>query len=512
MINNYFYIKSLSQKLDEAISGYTIKQCFSQEKDELIIGLLKGEKEFWIKAILKPRYNYLTFPLNFNRSKRNNINLFLNLIDIKVIGVEHYHYERAFSLNLEGQKKLLFKLFGSQSNILFFNSEKVEEIFHKKRKEDYLISIKELPKKLDLSLDAFKKKPLLEFCPLLPKEIVNQLVKEGYDKWEEERKWEAIKKKIAELDSPTFYIDSKKISPIPFENFDLKTQDPIQAVNEYYLKSVKLQTLQEERKKRLAPLKKELKRTENYLKKVKEKLEELNSEAESKFEKWANIIMANLHQIKKGDKEVELFDFYSNNQLIIKLNPKLSPQDNASVYYRKSKNRRKEIEVLEKNIESKNKKLEEIKVQIVQIEKEIDLKKLRKSNLINIKPQQKAKPYFEFTIGGFQIWAGKNAKSNEELTQKMSYKEDLWLHARDAKGSHVLIKHKAGKTYPTEVIEKAASIAAWNSERRGEKLCPVIFTPKKFVRKRKGDPIGMVVVDKEEVIMVEPVDPNIKKL
>ncbi len=71
-------------------------------------------------------------------------------------------------------------------------------------------------------------------------------------------------------------------------------------------------------------------------------------------------------------------------------------------------------------------------------------------------------------------------------------------------GSHVLIKHQAGKKIPKDVIERAAQLAAYYSKRKNETLCPVAVTPKKFVRKRKGDPAGMVVVEKEDTILVEP--------
>ena len=68
----------------------------------------------------------------------------------------------------------------------------------------------------------------------------------------------------------------------------------------------------------------------------------------------------------------------------------------------------------------------------------------------------------------------------------------------------MLIKYQAGKPFPKDVIERAAGLAAWYSKRKNESLCPVAFTAKKYVRKRKGDLAGLVVVEREEVIMVEP--------
>ena len=113
-------------------------------------------------------------------------------------------------------------------------------------------------------------------------------------------------------------------------------------------------------------------------------------------------------------------------------------------------------------------------------------------------------PYREVEFNGYKIWIGKNAQSNDTLTLKYGYKEDLWLHAKDVSGSHVLIKHQSGKVFPKDVIERAAQLAAYYSKRKNESLCPVAMTSRKYVRKRKGDPPGAVVVEREEVIMVEP--------
>jgi predicted ribosome quality control (RQC) complex YloA/Tae2 family protein len=90
------------------------------------------------------------------------------------------------------------------------------------------------------------------------------------------------------------------------------------------------------------------------------------------------------------------------------------------------------------------------------------------------------------------------------LTQRYARKEDLWLHARDVSGSHVIIRRQAGKKYPIPVIEKAAALAAYHSKRRTDTLCPVIVTPKKYVRKTRDLLEGQVIIDKEEVIMIEP--------
>jgi predicted ribosome quality control (RQC) complex YloA/Tae2 family protein len=99
---------------------------------------------------------------------------------------------------------------------------------------------------------------------------------------------------------------------------------------------------------------------------------------------------------------------------------------------------------------------------------------------------------------------GRNAKNNDVLTLQYAHKEDVWLHARDVSGSHVIIKAQSGTSIPMQVIEYAARIAAYYSQRKNDGLCPVSYTFKKYIRKIKGAAPGSVRMDREEVIMVEP--------
>jgi predicted ribosome quality control (RQC) complex YloA/Tae2 family protein len=136
-----------------------------------------------------------------------------------------------------------------------------------------------------------------------------------------------------------------------------------------------------------------------------------------------------------------------------------------------------------------------------------ELRNYLKINQLQSNIQQKpeiSQLFKRYLIEGFEVLVGKNAKNNDLLTQQYAYKEDLWLHARDATGSHVVVKYKSGQVFTNSLIEKAASLAAYYSKRRNETLSPVIVTRKKFVRKPKGLPDGMVVLEKEEVVMVEP--------
>ena len=113
-------------------------------------------------------------------------------------------------------------------------------------------------------------------------------------------------------------------------------------------------------------------------------------------------------------------------------------------------------------------------------------------------------PYHMVKLMDYEILIGKNATKNEKLTFQIAKKDDLFLHAKDAAGSHVIIKKKSNQNFPQLVIEKAASFAAFYSKNNSAAHCRVLYTPKKYVRKAKGAPAGAVIVEREKVILVKP--------
>ncbi|MCK5104264.1 MAG: DUF814 domain-containing protein, partial [Cyclobacteriaceae bacterium] len=132
-----------------------------------------------------------------------------------------------------------------------------------------------------------------------------------------------------------------------------------------------------------------------------------------------------------------------------------------------------------------------------------ELKHLTKKT--KTKPKQAERPYQIVNFMDYEILIGKNAVKNEKLTFQIAGKEDLFLHAKDTPGSHVVIKRKSNQNFPKKVIEKAASFAAFYSKNKSETLCRVLYTPKKYVRKAKGAPAGTVIVEREKVILAKPV-------
>jgi predicted ribosome quality control (RQC) complex YloA/Tae2 family protein len=512
MHNNFYFLRQLSAELNKNLIGYTLVSCFSQNKEELIIEFNNATDSFFIKASLQPSFCCLSFPSGFSRAKKNSIDLFNGLELKKVIAIRQFQNERSFAIELEDHFLLLFKMHGNQSNIVLLKNEKVLSIFRNQFQNDYEITLSDLDKAIDWSKEVFLNNigNLSQTYFTLGKEVNKYFEEQFKDQKTNEAKWVVFQETIKQLESPTFYIQEKdgklSLSLLPTGKIEAEFTNPIEAINEFFYKHTTSQTFLTEKAKALRELKDQLKGRINYLDKNQQKVDELQNDQH--YQLWADLIMANMHVIKQGTEKIQLENFYTGKPEEIKLKKELNAQRNAEVFYRKAKNQQIEIDKLNESIQAKKKEIEKLKLSIAHVNQAEDLKSLRQH--IKAGPGKaknnnlKALPYHAFEFKGYQIWVGKNAEANDELTLKYAYKEDLWLHAKDVAGSHVIIKHQSGKNFPKDVIERAAQLAAYNSKRKTESLCPVAITPKKFVRKRKGDPAGMVVVEKEEVILVEP--------
>lgn len=513
MHNNYYFLKQLTPILEEKILGMEFSTCFSQNKDEMILGFNDVKEEFYIRADLKPEFCCLSFPENFARSKRNSVELFIDGVGKKVISIHQYLNERCFAIHLENDFSLLFKMHGNRSNIILFENNKVISIFRNNLKKDVALNLKQLDRPLKQDIEAFLEADCSvdNLFPTFGKIVKAYLHESSFEEHPCNQKWEILQNTLNQLNTPPFFIGmltSELIfSLLPVGAILHQHEDPIGAINHFYQIYSGTYYLEKEKNALKRMLERKLLQTENYLQKSALKLNELKNN--SRNEELANIIMAGLHQFKEEKESYELFDFYHNNPVEIKLKRGMSPQKLAENYYRKAKNQKLEVHQLMENKEAKEIAVRKIKQQLEAIESMENVKSFRQyvkeNNIINeIKEAEEVLPYKEMNYEGFKILVGKNARSNDLLIRKFATKDDLWLHAKDSSGSHVVIKKKSGQNFPKHVIEKAAEIAAYNSKQKNDTLCPVIYTQRKYVRKVKGAAPGAVKVEKENVLLVKP--------
>jgi predicted ribosome quality control (RQC) complex YloA/Tae2 family protein len=519
MHNNYYFLRQLTPTLRLKLLDTVIEACFSQEKDELLLHFrtLAPVGNFYVKAILTAQFSALSFPEHFNRARANSVNLFSGIIGEKVVDVAQHQNERSFYMALTNGKTLLFKMFGNRANVVYYEMEVAKDLFHKKFARDFELNLQHLHRQLlPTKAEFLENLPAPEkIYPTFGDLPLTYLHSLGYEAASPEQKWALIQQVIYELENPrAFYLTKldqrTRLSLLPLGELREQFNDPIVALQEFV--RVYQSETSFEKMYRFAHqnLSKQIQNLTQYLVQTQAKLKNLQQEAS--YSQTADVIMANLTNIPDRAETVTLFDFYLNQDRIFKLKPTESPQKFAERLYKKSKNQQIEINQLQERIQNKEDELLHHEIMLQELTGISDYKALKafiKENLATGEKAPKAaeEPFRVFTTGGYKILVGKSAKNNDELTQKYTHKEDLWLHAKDVAGSHVVVKQQAGKPFPAPVIEKAAQLAAWYSKRKTDSLCPVLYTPKKFVRKPKGAAPGQVIVEREKVLLVKPGNP-----
>jgi len=513
--NNYYFINALRAELEEKLKGFSLSECFTQQKEELILIFEQGASFFILQAHLGSDFSALNFPETFTRAKKNVQNLFPEIIGQTVEAVLQVKNERAFIVKFNNRFQLLFKLHGNRSNIILFQQKNLLKVFKQKLKNDFLIAIENLDRNAAHTLENYGTAgfaaTFFTFGRVLEKVLQERRIEALPS---QEARFDKILELRNELESPkAFYItrfhEKVILSLVNIGTVISTHHTAIAAANAFYQAHYRFIFFETAKKQLEQHISQKKKRTEDYIKNTQTKLEEL--EKQEAPEKIADIIMANLHAISPGSEKANLFNFYTNEPIEIHLKKDLSPQKYAETLYKKGKKRPLELKNLHTLLEEKVVTVFEMEADLETIEKADSHKGLQAlakkyQGIVEEDKKKGTGKFRHFEAMGFQVFVGRNAGNNDELTTKFAHKDDLWLHARDATGSHVVVKHQAGKPFPKPVIEKAAAVAAFYSERKNDSLCPVIYTFKKFVRKVKGSPKGAVKVEKENVLMVVPAD------
>lgn len=230
------------------------------------------------------------------------------------------------------------------------------------------------------------------------------------------------------------------------------------------------------------------------------------------------LLTANLYRLEKGMSKVKLENYYdpSGAEVEVKLDPLLTPQQNAAKYYKDYAKAKTAEEALTGQIargEEDLRYLDSVLESIALAEGERDLLELRgeleaggylrpaKGGKKVIKTQ--AKPMEFRTSGGLRVSVGKTGSQNDRLTTKLAGKNDLWFHVQKLHGSHVILWLDGGQADDQSVLE-AAGLAAYYSQGREADKVAVDYTPVKFVKKPHGAKPGMVVYTTYQTLLVEP--------
>lgn len=227
----------------------------------------------------------------------------------------------------------------------------------------------------------------------------------------------------------------------------------------------------------------------------------------------ADLLLARLGELPRGTERVRLVDF-AGAPVEVELDPRRSPQENASAYYERaarSERAHKRLPGLIEEAEEGARRLE-------QHAKAARQGAISEEALQGALPRSEAArpalnpplPYRVYrSSGGLEIRVGRGARHNDDLTFHHSAPADVWMHARHVAGAHVVLRWQEDANPPARDLAEAATLAALHSKARTSGRVPVDWTRRKYVRKPRRSPPGHVLVERAKTLFVTP-DPGLE--
>lgn len=483
-------LEAIAKSLSERIKGSMVIDCFSNSVDDLCLQF----ENYSLRCIFYEGTVYFHFDGSGPGRNRLFKPQFTEIRELKVQDVVVHPFERSFHIAFENDFKLVFKCHGRKSNIILFEKDDNIDIFKKHLEKDSDMTMQDIFREVKpvFNPDYFKdKSTFISQYSYLPEEFYELLAPEF-----SAEKFDALITQYRHIRGISFN-DDFEISPLSGEDTIL---GDISRFSSSWLKFIVFKNNRDGLIRKYENLVRE---KQNFISGNKKALEDIL--ARRSDEELGNIILSNLHLIKPGDKLVTLNDVYNDRPIELKLDENLNAVENAEKYFKKEKNKPIMIRLLEQKISKAERDLETNAQKLEELDQATQFRSIK--HLVS-EEQKKAEetdlPYRKFSFEGYDILVGKHAESNEKILNYYSDKDDVWLHAKDVGGSHVLVKVKRGQKLPDKVLEKAASLAAYYSKNRNQDLVTVTHTLRKYVRKIKGADKGKVTVSNEKTVLVRP--------
>jgi len=245
------------------------------------------------------------------------------------------------------------------------------------------------------------------------------------------------------------------------------------------------------------------------------------AQAAEGVKEWGQLVLAYQHAIIRGSDRLVVPEL----GVTVPLDSRLTPSENAERLfrrYRKLRDAQKRLPALRAATDAELARLDEAAVFARIATSEADLRDLR-AGLLDSDPRSappsepgrrgrgtQAKSKFKkrrgparYSLDGYIVLVGRSARENEEVTFRLARRDDLWLHARERTGAHVILQSTVGPA-PPHVVEQAGRLAAYFSEGRSENRIDVDVTLVRNVRKIHGGPPGRVTYRNFDTLHVQP--------
>ncbi len=270
------------------------------------------------------------------------------------------------------------------------------------------------------------------------------------------------------------------------------------------------------------------------LQRSERKLEKQNAEAEEarlgeRLQQWGDTLSANYKAVRRGLSSVRLANVHSGEDVEIILDPALSPQENVQEYYRRAAKAKRAGPAVQRQVERTQAEIQFLSAlqnrlaacepsddtartttEIESIENELIARGFLPKAPPAKGPQLEEQGFRRVVLEEkWTILIGRNDAQNDDLTLHVARPHDLWFHAYGSPGSHVVLRRDSkDEPVPQNVVERAASLAAWFSKQKHSTKVAVNYTEKRYVRKPRKAPPGLVMIEREKTIYVRPWNPH----
>lgn len=259
----------------------------------------------------------------------------------------------------------------------------------------------------------------------------------------------------------------------------------------------------------------------NIKKLGKQEKELLATENAEEFRQKGELLTTYLTLVPNNQDQVELDNYYTNEKIVIALDKSLTPSQNAQRYFKKYQKLKEAVKHLTGLIQETKDTityLESVETalnhasisDIEDIREELVETGFVKRRTRDKRHKRKKPEQYLASDGKTIIMVGRNNLQNDELTFKMAKKGELWFHAKDIPGSHVLIKDNLNPS--DEVKTDAAELAAYYSKARLSNLVQVDMIEAKKLNKPTGGKPGFVTYTGQKTLRVTPTEEKINSM
>lgn len=320
--------------------------------------------------------------------------------------------------------------------------------------------------------------------------------------------------------SPTqAHLTTKSFAPILFSDSQKEFPSLSQLLDDFYQDKAERDRVNQQASELIHRVENELEKNRKKLKKQEQELVATENAEESRQK--GELLTTFLHQVPNNQDQVELDNYYTSEKITIVLDKALTPNQNAQRYFKKYQKLKEAVKHLTGLIEETKETIQYLEsvetalsqaslTEIAEIREElIQTGFIRRRQREKIQKRKKPEKYLS-TDGQTIILVGRNNLQNDELTFKMAKKEELWFHAKDIPGSHVVI---TGNLHPSDDVKTdAAELAAYFSKARLSNLVQVDMIEVKKLNKPTGGKPGFVTYTGQKTLRVTPDEAKIKSM